>query len=227
MANKKIKKQDDSFESIEETLGRTERYIEENQKSLTIIALAVILIFGGYFAYTKLYMQPTEAKAQSRMYMAERYFEIDSFQLALNGDGTNDGFLDIIDNFGFTKCANLAHYYAGVAYLNLGEYDKAIDFLKSFEADDKIIAPIATGCIGDAYLEKGSKEDAIDYYLKAAKSSSNEFTAPIYYLKAGTVLENLGQNDKAVEIYQVIKTEFPKSQEGRKIDKYIVRAQKQ
>ena len=39
-------------------------------------------------------------KLPSEMYYAERFFEIDSFNLALNGYGTYPGFLNVIDDYG-------------------------------------------------------------------------------------------------------------------------------
>ena len=48
MSSKKKETNQDQFESVENALSKTEHYIEENQKSLTIIVLAIILIVGGY-----------------------------------------------------------------------------------------------------------------------------------------------------------------------------------
>ena len=107
---------EDNFENLEEALGRTEQYIEKNQKKLTFIALAVIIVAVGIFSYQKYYRAPMELNAQTDMFQAQRYFEVDSFNLAINGDGNYDGFLDIIDNFGSTEAGNLSAYYTGISY---------------------------------------------------------------------------------------------------------------
>jgi len=217
-------KQEDSFEEIESALSRTENFIENNQKILTIIVAAIVIIVGGYFAFQKLYIKPLEAEAQSQMFPAEIYFEKDSFKLALNGDGKNLGFLSIIEDYGMTKTANLASYYSGICYLNMGQFQNAIDNLKDFDSDDKMLTPVAIGAIGDAYIELGQKEEGISYYLKAADNTPNTFTTPIYLMKAGNAYENIGKYDKALEIYQRLEKEYPASNEGRKVEKYIERS---
>ena len=42
--SKKKATNSDQFEQVENALSKTEHYIEENQKSLTIIVLAIIVI---------------------------------------------------------------------------------------------------------------------------------------------------------------------------------------
>ena len=219
--SKKKETHQDQFESVENALSRTEHYIEENQKSLTIIVIAIIVIVGGYLGYKRFVMTPKETEAKSQMWMAERYFASDSFNLALNGDGNYLGFLDIIDEYGITKSANLAYYYSGISYLRLGQYEKAIEYLKQFESDDEMVAPIAYGAMGDAYMELGNKEDALLFYNKAVNVSANNFTTPIYLMKVAFVQKQNGDYKKALETYQKIEKEYPNTTEGRQIDKYI------
>jgi tetratricopeptide (TPR) repeat protein len=219
--NKKIEENPTGFQSVENALSRTEQYIEENQKSLTIIILAIVVVVGGYLGYKKFYLEPSNREALTDMYIAEQYFEQDSFQLALNGDGQNFGFLEIIDEYGVTKSANLAHYYAGICYLRTGSYEEAIDHLEKFDAEDIMIASVALGAIGDCYLELDNKEKAASFYLKAGARKKNSFTSPIYLKKAGMILEDLKQYDKALKAYQTIEKEYPDTDEGKQIEKYI------
>jgi tetratricopeptide (TPR) repeat protein len=212
------------FENVENALSKTEKYIEENQKSLTIIVLVIAVIIAGYLGYKKLFLEPTEIEAQSEMFVAEQYFEKDSFILALEGDGSYLGFIDIIDEYGITKSANLAKYYAGICYLKLGEYEESIELLKKFDSDDVIVATIAMGAIGDAYIELGELEKGIEYYLKAARRKPNDFTSSLFLKKAALVYEELGEYHKALELYKTIASEFPKSEESRDIEKYITSA---
>jgi tetratricopeptide (TPR) repeat protein len=213
----------DKFESIENALSRTERYIEENQKSLTIIVGAIIVAVGIYFAFTKWYLKPLEEDAQKEMYIAERYFEKDSFNVALNGSGSYPGFLAIIDDYGLTKSANLAHYYAGICYKNMGKYSEAIEYLKKFDSDDQMLSNVALGSIGDCYAELGDLDEAIKYYKRAAKNVKNDFTSPIYLMRAGVLLESKGDYKSALEVFETIQNDFSKTYEGQQIEKYITR----
>jgi TolA-binding protein len=209
------------FQSVENALSRTEQYIEENQKSLSIIIVAIIVVVGGYLGYKKFYLEPNNREAQGAMYVAEQYFEKDSFKLALEGDGANYGFLDIIDEYSVTKTANLAHYYAGICYLRTGQYEDAIEHLEKFDAEDIMVASVALGAIGDCYLELNDKEKAASFYLKAGNRKKNSFTSPLYLKKAGLVFEDLKQYEKALKAYQSIEKNYPDTEEGRQIKKYI------
>jgi tetratricopeptide (TPR) repeat protein len=225
MAKNKKTGVEEPIEGVENLLSKTERYIEENQKSLTIIVAAVVIVVLGYLGYRNLYVGPMEEEARSQIYMAERYFERDSFQLALYGDGNYLGFVDIIDEYSVTSTANLAHYYAGISYLRTGEYQNAIDYLTRFHSRDKLASSVAYGAIGDAYVELDDLEKAASYYTQAARRRPNEFTSPIYWMKAGIVYENLGNYNKALEAYEKIKEKYPESNEGRQIEKFIARVE--
>lgn len=209
---------------VQETIGKAERYIEENKKSLSIIIGAVLVLVGGYFAWTKLYIAPLEEEAQGQMFMAERYFEKDSLDKAINGDGQFDGFKGIIDKYGLTPSGNLAHLYLGLSYLHKGQYEDAISELKEYDGNDLILTPVSLGAIGDAYSELGKQDEAIDQYIKAAEENKNNFTTPVYLMKAATLFESQGKYADALKIYEQIKTDYPEAREGRDVEKYISRA---
>ena len=220
---KKQDRTEDRIVAVEEALSRTERFIEENQKLLTIIVGIIVVLVLGFFGFKRLYVAPREAEAQEQMFMAERYFEIDSLSLALNGDGMYPGFLEIIDDYGITKSANLAHYYAGIIYLRQGNFEEAIDHLKKFKSKDQVVSVMAKGAIGDAYMEMNDISAAVNYYVDAARLRDNEFSAPIFYMKAGMAYELLGRNGEALKMYETIKFDYPTSNEAREIEKYIAR----
>jgi tetratricopeptide (TPR) repeat protein len=219
--NKKIAENPSGFQSVENALSRTEQYIEENQKSLTIIILAIVIVVGGYLSYKKFYLEPANRDALASMYTAEQYFEQDSFKLALEGDGTNYGFLDVIDEYSVTKTANLAHYYAGISCMKLGKFQDAIDHLEKFDAEDIMVASMAYGAMGDCYMELDNKVKAASFYLKAGMRKKNAFISPIYLKKAGLVLEDIKEYEKALKAYQLIEKNYPESEEGKQIEKYI------
>ena len=223
MAKSKKDTKDEGLEIVEGALTKGERFIEENQKILTYIIVGIVAIFAIYLAFKRFYVKSKEEEAQKQMFVAEQYFEKDSFKLAINGDGNYLGFLDIINEYGITKSANLAEYYTGISYLKLGEYEKAIEHLKEFDADDKMLEPEALGAIGDAYVELDKTDDAIGYYLKASEYE-NEFLTPYFYMKAGLIYEEKGDYKKALELYERINNDYKKSNEGRYIEKYIQRA---
>ncbi len=225
MAKEKKTSGDERLESIQSSLSKTELFIEKNKNIITYVVGGIALIVLGIFAYNRFVKKPKIEKAENQIYMAQMYYEMDSLNLALNGDGNHLGFLDIVDEFGGTPSGNISHYYIGMIYLKQGLYEDAIDELKRFDGEDDIIGPMATGCIGDAYMELGETESALDYYKKAAKQSDNDFTTPMYLMRAAWVCEDLGQWEEAIDLYKEIKDKHQKSFEAREINKYIKRAE--
>jgi tetratricopeptide (TPR) repeat protein len=211
--------------AVEEALGRSEQFIEKNQNILIGVILAIALIIGGYIAYTRFILEPREQQAIAEIFPAEQLFEQDSLRLALEGNG-NDvlGFLDIISNYRMTKTANLARYYAGISYLNLGEYENAIEHLKKFRKRDQILGAMAYGAIGDAYMQLENMNNAARYYKKAANHKPNQLTSPAFLIKLGLTYELMGQFNDALESYTTIQKDFPETNEGRNIERYIARA---
>ena len=221
---KKTDRTEEQLAAVEETLTNTEKWIESNQKILSRIVFVIVGVIAFYLGYDKFYAEPLNKEAHAEMFMAEKYFETDSFNLALNGDGQYLGFIDIASDYSGTSAGNLANYYAGICHLNLGDNESAIDLLSSFNANDEIVSSIAFGGIGDAYMNLGDSDKAISFYEKAAKNSNNKFTTPIYLKKAALAHESNGNYSDALEHYEKIKAEYGETREAADIDKYITRA---
>ena len=221
------------FKSLDEGASRTEEWVIKNQKLIFgVIGLAAVLVLG-YLGYAKFIQEPKEIDAMNDLYPAQQYFEQavngtekDSlFMLALNGSDGKFGLLDVISNHGNTNAANLANYYAGMAYLQLEDYQNAISHLDDFSSDDDALGPIAKGAIGDAFVQLDQKEDAMSYYMQAANMKTNDFTTPMYLYKAGNIALELGDSKAALDAFQRIKKEFSTSTEASNIDAFIGRAE--
>jgi len=227
MAVNKKHTSEDPEAIIESALNRTELFIERNGKALLLALIVIVAAVGGYFAFEHLYKAPRIEKASAAMFQAQHQFEIDSFEVALKGNASIAGFEEIIDQWSGTPQANLAHHYAGICYLYMGDFQKAIDNFKGFKtvkgASGEIITAQNYGLAGDAYVEMGNMNEGVVMYEKAASFSSNDDTAPVYLKKAALVNESLGNYTKALEQYKTIKTNHISSMASRDIDKYIAR----
>lgn len=225
---KKQQEEEKSFDftenlNIEETISRSEAFIEQYKNLLIGIVAAIVLVGGGLYYLNGIYLPNKQAEALNMMYVAERYFEADSLDLAINGDGNFPGFEEIADDYGWTKAGKLANYYLGIAYLRKGQFEEAIDHLEDFSSDDVMLSSIALGATGDAYLELDKKDKALSYYKKAAYNKANNFTSPIYLLRAGELAEEMGNDQDALKFYQEIKDKYKSTPEGQQIDKYLAR----
>ena len=187
----------------------------------------------GFLGYDKYVKQHSDRNAMNDMYTAQKYYndavlgtsQDSLFNISLNGADGKYGMLDIIDNYSGTDAANLANYYAGMAYLNMKDYANAITYLNAFSSNDDILGPMAKGGIGDAFVQLEQLEDAYDYYLQAAESKANNFTRPMYLQKAGVIGLKIGKNKQSLEHFNTIKNDFPDSMEAKDVDVFIGKAQ--
>ncbi len=222
------------FNTLDDTASKSEQWIEKNSKPLFTGLIVILALVLGYLGYNKYIQEPKEKEAANELAYPKSFFdqaqtstvEVDSlYSLALHGADGKYGLLDIIDNYGSTNAGNLAKYMAGISYLKMRDYQNAIEHLGNFSTDDEILGALAKGNIGDAFSEINQPEEALEYYIKAANFKSNDFTSPIYLFKAGNIAMDLGNYKKAEELFTKVKEEYSKSDEGKKIDIYINRAQ--
>ena len=217
------------FNTLDEGASKTEAWVEKNQKYILMVILAVAVCVLGYLGYQQFIQEPKESEAMNEMFQAQQYFEQaltapakDSlYMLSLEGGEGKYGFLDIIENYSGTNAGNLANYYAGMAYLNLGEYKNAVDRLDDFKSDDAMLGSLAKGGIGDAFAQLGQNEDALAYYEKAVAQSENDVTAPRFLLKAGIAAMNLSKTEVALKHFKRITDEYSGSPEASKAELYV------
>ncbi len=219
------------FNTLDETASKSEKWIEQNNKTLFYGLVGVIVVILGYMGYNKYIIEPTELEASNELAFPRKYFDqastaadsnVDSIlNLSLTGADGKYGFIDIASSYSGTKAGNLANYYAGVSYLRLKEYQNAIKYLSDFKSDDKILGATALGAIGDAFADIDQLGEAMDYYEKAANENTNEFTTPLFLMKAGKTALQLGEFSKAEQFFTRIQKEFSSTEYGRDIEKYI------
>lgn len=220
------------FNTLDESASKTEEWVVKNQKYIFVIVGLVALVILAKIGYDNLIAEPKAEDAMNEMAVAQGYFDEalnstvqDSlFTLSLEGGDGKYGMLDIIEEYGSTPAGNLANYYAGVAYLNMKKYDEAIKYLSDFKSDDLMLNPIAKGGIGDAFVQLNQPKEGLEYYEKAIKANTNNFTTPLYLKKAAIVAMTLGENEKALDYLNRIKLEFSKSDQAKDIDVLVGKA---
>ncbi|GGE19507.1 tetratricopeptide repeat protein [Psychroflexus salis] len=213
------------FDSLDESASKTEAFISKNQNVILSVIVLITVVVLGYLGYQNFILGPKEKEAAAEMHQAQVFFDNainatgtaqDSiFKLAINGGNAKPGFVAVADNFSGTKTAALANYYAGISYLNIGEYQKAIDHLDRFNLNDEVIAPMAKGALGDAFLQINQPKEALGYFESAISLSKNSFTTPKYLLKAAITALEIKEPAKALGYLERINEEFPEATEAR------------
>ena len=210
-------------QNVAEAVSKTEVFFKENGKIIYGCVAAVLVVALGILAYNRFVLQPQKQRATEQMAQAERWFDAGEYQLALDGDDNYPGFEEIIEKYG-SKAGQAVYMYGGVAKLQTGAYEDAIELLKKYKGEDPILAGRVQACIGDAYVELENYKEAIAWYEKAAATTNNAFAAS-YLLKAGIAAEAAGDSAKALSFYKTIKDQWMQAPEAMEIDKYISRIQ--
>jgi tetratricopeptide (TPR) repeat protein len=222
---KKVTDETPEKKSSEEKVVETAKHFwERNSKFITYVVTALVLVVGGWFVYKNYFVAPEEQKAEEMIWRAQSYYSVDSFAKALNGDGQSAGFLRVINRHGGTKAGNLAKFYAGSCFLEMGDFNNAIKYLKDFSTDVKTLNVRANGLLGDAYSELGKKQEAIEYYTKAGKIwEEDDVNSPEYLFRAGQIAAELGKNKEAIELFNEVKEKYPEHPRVRmgEVERYL------
>jgi predicted negative regulator of RcsB-dependent stress response len=207
----------------EQVIERARDFWARYGKITTIIALAIIILGGGYLAYKYMVVEPKEQKAAEAIWRAEDYFAQDSLDKALKGDGQSAGFERIASQYKGTDAGELANYYAGAIALKQGDNNKAIKYLKAFSTSEHQVQARAYKLLGDAYANAGKNADALSSYKKAAgEFEADKLNSSNYLLMAAYFADRV-MNDKkqAEELYKEIKEKYPNTQASDEADKYL------
>lgn len=234
MAKKKVTKQDQELEQVNEALSRSGQWIEENQTMLTIVVGAVVAIILAVMAINQWVIKPNQEAASNDNAAAETIFAQaeqaalqgdtakakELFTKALNGDDADCvGFLEVADNY-HNQQAELAALYAGICYAELGQMEEAAEYIAKFSASDITAGDAAQMRLGDVYVELKELEKAAQAFEKAAEGE-NEVIAPVALMKAGRVYLKLDNKEAAKKVFETVKTKYLNSQEAQEVEKYL------
>ena len=211
-------------------ISKSEQFIEQNQKLIIGIAVAIVVVVLAIFGIKKFVSEPRQAKANEAIFAAEQFFAQGDYNAALYGDSTSTdkygvGLLRVIDKYGSTKAGKRAKYEAGICYLRLGQYQEALKYLGKYNGKDQLTPVMGEMMKGDAEVELGNNDAAIKHYTKAAKMDDNPITAPFALFKAGMVYLMIDNNTKAAECFKNVKENYPESAFATEMDGFIAYAE--
>ena len=204
-------------------LDNLQVFYENNKKMISTVTTVVLGVVVVFFAYTKLYKGPAEEKAATSLAFPQLCFQVDSLNLALNGDGKNLGFTKIAKKYEGTAAGNLAHYYEGVCFLKMGDPKSAIKSLEAFNGKGTMVGYQAWGLLGDAYMESGNSAKAIENFKKATADKEDNMLTPMYLYHLGLAYEAGGNANDAKAAFIRIRDEYPRSVQAREMDKELAK----
>ena len=206
------------------TYARAWAFFDEH-KTLIYGALAglvvLVLLLGGYLYYRSV----QQDEAQQYLAAAVIPYNAGEYRAALDGVGEQPGLLTIAGEYGSTQAGNLAHFYAGDALYQLGEYDQALEHFQAYDKGEDLFGAAALAAEGAIYETQGNYAEAAAQYEEAAGLFENDVTAPQYLLSAGRNYEAAGNFEAALGSYRAVKEDHPDSGAAQTVDRYIARAE--
>jgi len=196
----------ESPEALQQEVSKVTGFFEENKSTTLGAGIVLIALVAGFFGF-QWYKNSQDVEGEKKLYKAVYAFESDSLSAAAKE------MAKISDEFG-GNTQNLSDLYLGITLLKQGKYDQAIEKLKNFSSSDLLVQARAYSLVGDAYAEKKSFGEAIEYYQKAADYKPNKFFTPTYLLKLALAFEANKQGKEALDAYSQITDKFPESAES-------------
>lgn len=225
MAKKETKQVEEAV-VFDAQLNKAESFIKDNLQKLLIALVAVVAIVVGIWAYTW-WQGGRETDAQKAIATSQELFMQENYEAALNGNDGSIGFLQVMEQYSGTKSANLAKLYSAICYAKTDKYEEAIKMFEDYSAKgDQMVSPAAIAALGNCYVQTGQNDKGVELLIKAANKADNDAISPAFLLQAATVLEADGNNEKAVELYNEIKTKYINSPLADQMDAYIIKATK-
>lgn len=175
-----------------------------SQNKMAVYGIGGALIIAlGFIGYKYFYQMPREKEGLAAVFKTENDFERDSFKLVIKTAPK------LAEQFSGTLSGERCAYMAGIAYLNTGDYKKALEWLQKVSFKDEVMSIMLLGNIGDCYVELKDLDNGLKYYEKAISKSNLDYTSVMFHNKAGLVCEKKGDWKGALDHYETIKTKYP------------------
>jgi tetratricopeptide (TPR) repeat protein len=192
-----------------------------------VIAVAIVLVIiaaaiGGGWAY----INYRDAHAQSELALALQKFnapirpagtpataDVLSYGSSQECDqASNADFIHIADKYSFTQSSQVARYFAGLTYRDLGKTADAEKALQEVAGSRyPQVASLAKMALAEVYHNDGKNVDAIDIYKGLIDHPTVSVGKSTAQLSLASLYEAMGRTDDARHIYEAMQKEAPAS----------------
>lgn len=207
----------DFLENPEELINKAKE--SKTLKMASIVVGGIALLAVVWFAYKQFIFNPANEKSKSAYWKAMVFLENEESDKALKE------FIRVAKQYDGKIGGEISQYMAGRLYMDQGEFKTALNYLEKANVDDLYLATLIIGLQGDCQVELGDFKSAVKLYEKAAKRKPNEFTTPMFLMKAAMVHEMKLNNFKDAEkLYKRIEIEYFDYYRSNNVEKYLERA---
>ncbi len=205
------------LENPEVLLNKAKESKTLKMASFVVGGIAVLAVI--WFAYKQFIFNPANEKSKTAYWRAMVFLENEEYDKAL------EEFLVVAKKYDGKIGGEISQYMAGRLYMEQGEFKTALSYLEKANVDDLYLGTLIIGLQGDCYAELNDYKKAVSLYEKASKRKPNEFTTPMFLMKAAMVHEMKLNNFKEAEkLYKRIELEYFDYFRNNSVEKYLERA---
>lgn len=219
---KKIDRKEIKEDKLVSTYFKLNTWIDQNKRIFYYIISSPFVIAFIWFIWSQKKAEANE-NATAKLGKIIAYYDEGRYQEAIYGIPQQglQGLQGIVDEHGNTESGEYAKLFLANAYYAVKNYDKALEYYDDVSIKDKMLTATALAGVASCYEIKGDYVKAAAYFEKAAFKNMTQLLAPEYLQKSAINYGLSGQKEKAVELLQTIKKEFPNSQEAYQANLYI------
>jgi tetratricopeptide (TPR) repeat protein len=223
LSSKELADSKDEFVTFTE---KSLRFIKAHRTAFALSGGVVVIAFVS-FLVVRSYLKTREEDAALEFGKAYSYYQVKVHQRAESGDtpltvvyaNALQQFEGVINKYENTKAGKMAMLYAAECAYWGQQYDKAISYYQEFLTrlkDDDSFKQLAWSGLGYSYEAKGDCNRALEYFQKIVDANGIE---KVYaYYNMNQCYEKLKDNQKAQQMQERIKKEFPDSLMAQWID---------
>ena len=191
------------------------------QKISAAVGLVVVILLIGALYY-ELYHQPQEEALRDKVWLSILDLQNQNYQEAFFGTEDYYGFDALANEYALAPTTQIAKYGAGIAALQLKDYENAVYYLNDTHFSDHLLQTLTKITLGDAYSELGEAKKALQAYEAAWKTAEKSGMVAVVAQKLGLSYELADNLTAALKLYQNVVLMLPENTENKKYFQKLV-----
>jgi tetratricopeptide (TPR) repeat protein len=223
-AQKKISKRELKEDTLVTAYVKATQFYDVNRKNVNLALTGIAALIIGLILYSNNRAQ-NNASAEAQFGQVFGLYDQGQYQLAIDGvpERNIPGLKAIVANFGGSDAGQLARFYLGNSYYQLGKNDEALHAFEDFSPPTDLLAVSRLSGIASCYAAMHDYAKAGEYFEKAATKYPDDIACAENLNSAAYNYALAGEKEKAIGLYTKLKKEYASSSFGRDAERYITK----